>query len=75
MATNKQTAVVTGAAGVARRFVEGGHRVVIGDADVDGLETLSTDLNRGGQTAWKKGGRPEIQSLLRRVDRLFDCCD
>jgi meso-butanediol dehydrogenase/(S,S)-butanediol dehydrogenase/diacetyl reductase len=61
MATDEKTAVVTGAAGgigkaVARRFVESGYRVVIGDADIHGLESLSAELNRGGQNAWKKAG-------------------
>jgi meso-butanediol dehydrogenase / (S,S)-butanediol dehydrogenase / diacetyl reductase len=61
MATDKKTAVVTGAAGgigkaVARRFVESGYRVIIGDADIDGLGSLSADLNRGGQNTWTKAG-------------------
>ncbi|MGE0004315.1 MAG: SDR family NAD(P)-dependent oxidoreductase [Parvibaculaceae bacterium] len=57
----KKTAVVTGAAGgigraISRRFVAGGCRVIAGDADAEGLESLASDLNRDGKTVWDKPG-------------------
>ena len=60
-ATERKTAVVTGAAGgigkaVAKRFVEGGFRVILGDADVAGLHALVAALNVTGRNVWDKSG-------------------
>lgn len=61
MATEQKTAVVTGAAGgvgkaVARRLVEGGFRVILGDADNAGLQAIVADLNASGRHVWGKSG-------------------
>ena len=57
----RKTAVVTGAAGgigkaVARRFVGDGFRVILGDSDVAGLQSLAADLNASGRNVWDKSG-------------------
>lgn len=59
--TGPKTAVVTGAAGgigkaVARRFVASGLHVILGDADVAGLQALAAELNARGKTVWEKPG-------------------
>lgn len=59
MTTDKTTAVITGAPGgigraIARRFVESGYRLVVGDADAPGLEDLSGALNNGARNVWAK---------------------
>lgn len=60
-ATERKTAVVTGAAGgigkaVAKRFVESGFRVILGDADVPRLHALAADLGATGRYVWHKSG-------------------
>ncbi|MER9915013.1 SDR family oxidoreductase [Mesorhizobium sp. M0050] len=57
----KQTAVITGAAGgirqaISRQFVANGFRVVAGDANQAGLARLEAEINRTGQNVWSKAG-------------------
>ena len=65
MAGNKKAAVVTGAAGgigkaIVKRLVEDGYRVVAGDADANGLKTLSAEFNKADQAVWELQG--DLQS-------------
>lgn len=61
MTTERKTAVITGAAGgigqaIVKKFVEHGYRIVAGDADVNGLKQLASDVNGSTQLLWEKAG-------------------
>jgi NAD(P)-dependent dehydrogenase (short-subunit alcohol dehydrogenase family) len=61
MNTERKTAIITGAAGgigkaIAKRFAKDGFRLIVGDADSNGLKALSAELNRTDKSAWDKPG-------------------
>lgn len=79
-----RVAVVTGAASgigraVAEVFAEAGARVVLGDLDADGAETVAQGIrNKGGQAAAQRvdvSQRAEVESLVARAVREFGGLD
>ncbi|MER9177560.1 SDR family oxidoreductase [Mesorhizobium sp. M0955] len=61
MEIEKKTVAITGAAGgigraISRQFIANGFRVIAGDADQDGLDSLALELNGSGQNVWGKPG-------------------